>query len=145
MTGSSLLPLALLAIDDASALPVLGDAILESGWFDKRVMQMMLPLKPIGRTVSPTQRQRARRLRGEFKRGYPDAFRAFVTQETTGLTRQRWARAVAAVLLFGTWSKKRWPGVPGEIWRFTDARFLVNGEEILSHGIITITRRDRGW
>lgn len=107
-----ILPLAILALDDPRALPVLGDAILEAGWFDKRVMQLMLPLKPVGRTASPAQRERARRLRAEFRAGYPEAFLAFASQETTGLTRQRWARAVAAVLLFGGWSKKRWSGVP---------------------------------
>lgn len=91
-----LLPLALQAFDDHTAQPVLGDAVLETGWYDPRVMPVAL--NNVSRRRWLESFTGAERTRNLFLRraAKPD---------------RKWCRAVAAVLLFGEWSAGTWPGV----------------------------------
>ena len=75
--------LALAACEDDAALPVLGDAVLESGWVDRRVCRLMLAYSAV-----------------ESKAKHRE-YAAAPTRE--------WARACAAVLMFGGWAKGYWP------------------------------------
>lgn len=76
----SLRRLALQACDDAAALAVLGDAVIEHRWVDRRVCQLI-------DWDCSAKESRARHL----------AYAAAPTRE--------WARACAAVLIFGGWTK----------------------------------------
>jgi len=112
--------LALLSLTDADAHVVLADAVLEAGWFDARVMQV---LWPIGRAKRNGERgasakQRRARDRAAWMTGYPEFFRSFAAQPT-----RLWARAIAAVVLCAGWQKGRWalPARCQQICRWTDA------------------------
>ncbi len=79
--------LAILALDDPDAVGVLGDAVQESGWFDRRALYLLRPnTRPRGH-----QQRKFRRLSAA-----PNA---------------EWARAIAAVFLFGGWASTRWPAI----------------------------------
>lgn len=86
MTPPLVLELALAALTDREVLPVLGDAVLESGWFDERVHQLVVR----DRHVSGAKNYR--RFMRQASKPTPD-----------------WGRAVLAVALFGGWSETRWP------------------------------------
>ncbi|HET9045076.1 MAG TPA: hypothetical protein VFN70_18100 [Burkholderiales bacterium] len=98
---TDLLALALRAIDDADALPVLGDAIQEAAWFDKRVGQLMRPCPQSSRRRARAFERRDREL---WFAGLPGNFARW-----TAKPGRAFARAVAAVLLFGDWQTWRWP------------------------------------
>lgn len=120
---ADLLALALNACDDATALPVLGDLVLELGWFDPRVMQTMWPIGKAPRDGWRTKkkRDRAKVDKVAWKDGYPVMFQGFAAKPTAG-----WARAIAGVLLFGGWRQRRWPAAQRQIdevsraWRDQD-------------------------
>lgn len=84
---TELLQLALRAMDDPDTAEVFGDAVLESGWYDGNVTWLL------DGTTKPARQ-----------------YRHFLRY--AGRATSDFARAVAAVLLFGEWSPKRWPGVP---------------------------------
>lgn len=96
-----LLPLALRACTELDAQPVLGDAVLESGWYDQRVMELVLGY------------------RNGYERhwgGWPDRWKQLTADRLYGrfLRRaakpdRRWCRAVSAIMMFGSWSAEMWP------------------------------------
>jgi len=130
---AQILELALSAMDDECGAPVLGDAVLEHGWFDPRVMQVLWPLGPAVRNGYRTRkhRQRVQLERDGALAGYPEMFASFASAPT-----KAWARAIAAVLLFGRWQHGRWR----LIWHHErnartvrmhgDARVFMNGREL---------------
>ncbi len=74
--------LALASLDDAGAAAVLGDLVLETRWFDMRVMPL-LNRAQYARAADSARRKAHFRLAAKGARA--------------------WARAVAAVVLFGEW------------------------------------------
>lgn len=108
MTPADLLPLAVQALEDADARVVLCDAIQEAAWFDPRVMQIVYPMAPYPPHGFRSQSARLahKRNRDLFKTGFPIYFAGFVAAPTP-----TFARAVAAVLLFGGWRQRKWPAV----------------------------------
>ncbi len=96
---ADLLTLALRACHDHTAQPVLGDAVQEADWYDESVMRMVVG----DRWATNWRKMTQARLEGRFRRraAKPD---------------RRWCRAVAGVLLFGSWTADRWPGVLSS-WR----------------------------
>jgi hypothetical protein len=88
-----------------ATLPVLGDAVLTAEWFDPRVVPLMWPRKkpPPHGYASQKARVSAKIKRAEEKTGYPMIFAALASAPTPA-----WARAIAAVLIFGGWRKRRW-------------------------------------
>ena len=91
-----LLPLALLACEDLDACEVLGDALLECGWWDERLAQQW--------DLSGSHHVWVY-ADGEYNRGHLRA------------------RAIAAVLLFGEWSTARWPLVEAHEAQLERARW----------------------
>lgn len=85
--------LALQAIDDETALPVLGDAVQEARWSDRRVIDLMYRGRARENETAATV------IRSMWREQFAH-FSAHPTPE--------WARAVAAVGLFGRWSKRPW-------------------------------------
>jgi hypothetical protein len=96
------------------ALDVLGDAVIESGFYDARVMRLLQTTHETNLFLTNT------------KHLFRQSFRSFATNDRVSIcfgvgrhyvspgdqgTRERlaWARALAAVLMFGDWSTKRWP------------------------------------
>lgn len=106
----NLLPLALQAVDDPDALPVLGDAVIESGWDD----EAQYPLEPYA-LIAP-------RLLGS-----PD-------QPT-----REWAWAIVAVLLFKDWQTTPWPAprlsVPQEWIRSIEGSYHFESDDELRERI----------
>lgn len=90
----NLLPLALQSLTDAEALLVLGDAVLEAGWWDERVQHLV-----VGHGNSRTSQRKSGRKNMRW-------FRHSASKPT-----EAWARGVVSVLLFEGMSSKRWPGV----------------------------------
>lgn len=84
-----LLPLALEAMHSADACEVLGDALLECGWWDERVEWLAVVLQT----------------GWSFATGEHDRVMAAMWRRPE----RSFARAIAAVLLFGEWSTTRWP------------------------------------
>ncbi len=91
--------LAFLALHDDDAIPVLGDAVLEAGWYDDRVMELwdLGYLSPY--TPSYAHEIRRRRLFDRCTTG----------QHVIRSKLRRWVWAIAAVAIFGEWSTSRWP------------------------------------
>ncbi len=94
--------LALQALEDDEALPVLGDAVLEAGWFDRRVMQTMMPAAK--RRPKGMYRSKYALEKEKWKEGFPLFFQAYASKPT-----RPWARAILAVFLFGRWRVHGWP------------------------------------
>lgn len=140
-----ILRLALQALVDPDVLPVLGDAVIESGWFDPRVMQVMWPLGKAPRHGWRTKRKRDRAKvdREAHKTGYPLMFAGVAASPTTS-----WARAIAAVLLFGGWRKRRWPmvercGPPKrQVYSALNASITINGVPFEGFTDISIDREE---
>lgn len=131
--------LALQALTDDEAIPVLGDAVLLAEWFDPRVMQVVWPLGRAKRNGerTPATKLRRRLDREAWKAGYREYFFAFAAKPT-GL----WARAIAAVVLFGTWQKRPWAVVQrsGFITYYTNLEVRVNGQPL--SGLSDLARAD---
>lgn len=85
-----ILALALRAMSDPEALPVLGDLIIETRWTDPRVANLMSSGKPYAKLSKAERRH----------------FFGFSAAPTVGF-----AAAVAAVLMCRRWWKSRWIGV----------------------------------
>ena len=102
--------LALLSLTDESAIHVLGDAVQEAEWFDPRVMQLLWPVGKAKRNGERTVEKRRRRAldKENWKAGFREFFVAFSAKPTL-----HWARAIAAVVIFGTWQKRRGPSCGG--------------------------------
>jgi hypothetical protein len=83
--------LAIMAQTDADARQVLRDAVLESGWWDARVVNM---------------------LSGPVRRGRKNMRLSVQFAEIAG---ESWARAVLAVLLFDGMSTTLWPGAESSL------------------------------
>lgn len=106
-TTFDLLPLALRALEDPDARQVFADAVLESGWFDPRVMPLRWPVaKPPPLGLNPSQRA-ARKRAAEAQCNALHTRAAF--EEQAAKASEAWCRACAAVLLFGGWRKGRFP------------------------------------
>lgn len=117
-----LLQLALRAMDDEESLPVLGDLVLETQWFDRRVMQTMWPRsKRRVRLRTERERERERIARKAWDAGLPEFFRGLAAKPT-----KAWARAIVAVLLFGKWPRKRFPLGQG-LQLYSNAYVTANG------------------
>lgn len=107
-TEQQVFQLAMQAVVEPVALPVLGDAVLELGWFDPRVMMTMFGRPrnvPHGGHRTAKARDKGRAARAEHARGYPEFFHAHASKPVLA-----WARAIIAVFLFGSWSttKRGW-------------------------------------
>ena len=102
MNADDLLRLALRAVDDRAARPVLGDVVLESGWSDPRVMSLLQPQQWLfsGMHVFSGDAPR-HRVRTHLRA-------ANLSRKNARNPTARWCRAVAAVLLFGGWTLQRW-------------------------------------
>lgn len=106
MVAEALLKLALQAQADPSAAPVLADLVLESGWYDDRVMALCIgvPLDddpPIHlRTPQARTAWKAKRLRS-----WTHAVEQWSLYIGSG--RADVARAILSVLLFGEWLPAR--------------------------------------
>lgn len=87
-----LVALAVQAQDDTDALQVLGDAILESGWWDVRVQHLCVDFDRRGKSLRKSGRRNMR----WFQRNASEPTR-------------EWARAVLAVLLCEGWQDTTWP------------------------------------
>lgn len=105
-----LLPLALEAITSADACEVLGDALLESGWCDWRIMDVRSGVAVPASPLDMAAEMKASRA----------VIEALIRDPRSPFTSVR-LRAIAAVLLFGDW-------VWGERWP------LVEAHEALSPG-----------
>jgi hypothetical protein len=116
-----ILQLALEAIDSADACQVLGDAVQEAGWYDPRVIEVMFPQTRIPDGYNAEDRKRARARRDAHRAAFPDLHGMFPGTPTRG-----WARAVAAVLLFEGFQKRRWPGGGRTPIRFSDDPDIFN-------------------
>jgi len=90
--------LAIAALDDPDAAVVLGDYVLETGWFDRRVMRVIWPFwysrqgttpKPKGKTRRSLVKERRGIERRAWTAGYPDEFWSRAAAPT-----EEWARAV---------------------------------------------------
>ena len=103
MSERLILELALRSMDDPSALPVLGDAVQETGWFDARVMSVMWPVKRPREGWSQDQRLQAKRHREMIRITAPSTFALLAARPA-----RVWACAIAAVLLFGAWRQRGW-------------------------------------
>lgn len=104
-TGAELLRLALLALEDADAGQVFADAVLESEWFDDRVMPLRWPIaKPPPRGLNRQQRE-ARKRAAAAQANVLHTRAAFDAEAARA--NETWCRACAAVLLFGGWRKGR--------------------------------------
>jgi len=99
--------LAIAALDDPDAAVVLGDYVLETGWFDRRVMRVIWPFwysrqgttpKPKGKTRRSLVKERRGIERRAWTAGYPDEFWSRAAAPT-----EEWARAVWTVLFFAAW------------------------------------------
>jgi hypothetical protein len=112
--GMNLLPLALLAIDDPDALQVLQDAILEYGPSVSVDVNRGLVRNVSGRVVGSTA--------GEVIVSVGDDRYAWEHFEPPTEDPSRFARALAAVLLFREWSTKPWPLACDEEFRLVMAR-----------------------
>lgn len=124
-----LLALALEALESEGAREVLSDAVQESGWSDWRALFLLL-----SSNVAP---DRARMEHWsiwqlqDLARG-PDSKRRARHLERLAVAREeRWARAVAAVLLFGDWSRTRWPGVADVRTLADQPRVPFRGERLI--------------
>jgi len=92
--------LAMLAVEDPSMVPVLGDACIEMGWRHDLVPALLIgvPLDP----VPPPEAGLRARLNWQRKRASSLRFAAQQWDVYAGKT-PAWARAMLAVLLFGWW------------------------------------------
>ncbi len=91
MADEALLKLAIRALGDPDALPVLGDLILESGWDDQRAWSLITRAEPY--KVDPL---------------YEGYIQKRWRTEAVSRPTPKLARSVVAVLLFGDWPT-RWP------------------------------------
>jgi hypothetical protein len=108
MTDEALLRLALQAVHDRTAQPVLGDAVLEAGWYDERVMCAVIG----DRYSTSWQKTTPQRLRNLFfkRAAKPD---------------RRWCRYVAGFMWLGHWSgPEGWPLIEHLYPRPTAAEIL---------------------
>jgi hypothetical protein len=106
----NLLALAIQAADPEhpEAKPVLGDAVLESGWWDGRVTALFLRGLHAPCTVAGAQLGIGPEdVGGENPEDWVGARAAKPSR--------KWCRAVLAVLLFGDWDTEMWPGVVSSV------------------------------
>lgn len=101
MKETDLLPLALQACHDHTAQPVLGDAVLEAGWWDRRVMWLVVGDAAAGGWA-------ARRLFFHSRQTMADERNRNRFVRRAARPDRRWCRAVAAVLLFAEWQTETW-------------------------------------
>jgi hypothetical protein len=90
---SLLLQLAIDAMTDRDALEVFADAVLEARWFDQRATRLIVP------------RELPLLIDGGWMRAYAENAKS----DRNSPDWADWPRACAAVLLFGEWSRQRWP------------------------------------
>jgi hypothetical protein len=103
MQTADLLQLALRACHDHTAQPVLGDAVLESGWADARVTWLTTASGYSRKWLRSDERPDCYVITRTIKRA------TNISRKRAAKASRRWCRAVAAVLLFGGWSNERWP------------------------------------
>jgi len=103
--GLAMFGLGLQALVDPSAGPVFGDAVLEAGWFDTRVMPLIYP--PATIPVYGLRDERERRKAALSQRllilHSRENYDALAGRGSPG-----WVRATVTVMLFGGWQKGRW-------------------------------------
>lgn len=122
--SADLLMIALQAVDDHASLPVLGDLVQELDWFDDRVVPLIWATHPRDYRT-PAERDHERVHKAGRATAMRDGFMAYRARPT-----KAWAKAIAAVLLFGDWRK----GGRGAIWQRTPwpvvrARLLKQRDE----------------
>ncbi len=129
---SRLFDLVTQALAEPEALPVLGDYVLESGWFDARVLQVMWPITKYPRNGYRTKkiRDRAKVDREAHKAGYPMMFHGIAAKPTTA-----WARGILAVLLFGTWKQRPWPLTKRMPQHYRSAWVSINGVRLMGSSV----------
>ena len=102
---TDLLALGLRALGDAEGHAAFGDAVLEAGWFDERVMPLLYP--PPKAPPHLTAAQRANR-RHALDRQIPIMHSRENFEAAAGRGSPGFVRACVATMLFGDWQKGRW-------------------------------------
>ncbi len=117
MAPSDLLPWALRVLETErdDELQVFADRVLESGWYDIRVVTVcLMPATHVGHRLSPAKARKRRANLARRDLEAPNMFLAHAAEArySSGAA-WRWVRAVAAVLMFGEWPTRPF----GLIWR----------------------------
>jgi hypothetical protein len=116
MVPSDLLPWALRVLETErdDELQVFADRVLESGWYDIRVVWCLVPASHVGHRLSPSMARKRRAQLARRDLEAPNMFRTHAAEARySSAASWRWVRAVAAVLLFADWPTKPY----GLIWR----------------------------
>lgn len=115
---TDLLALGLRALGDPEGHAAFGDAVLETGWFDDRVMPLLYP--PTKLSPYLNSRERANR-KAALDRQIPIMHSREHFDAAAGRGSAGFVRACVAVLLFGGWQKGRWQIKATMIKLHTDA------------------------
>lgn len=90
---------------DPAACAVFGDAVLEAGWFDARVMPLLYPPAKVNPYASSKERMHRR---AALAKQVPIMHSREHFDAAAGRGSSGFVRACVAVMLFGGWQKGRW-------------------------------------